>query len=71
MDDILADLLKSAGRIEQKVDDLSIQFKDKAQNHEVRLRRLEKLSSKIVGVLTIVIAPLTYLYHKWVKRDLA
>lgn len=69
MDDILADLIRTAGRTEQKIDNLIDRFDERHANHERRLRRLEKLASKVMGVVTLISLPLTFLYNRYIKRD--
>lgn len=71
MDDILADLLRSNGRIEQKVDDLIERVNHVLPNHERRITKLEKTSTRLLGVITFLSAPALYLYHKYIKKDVA
>lgn len=61
MDDILADLLKSSGRTEQKVDDLTQRVDTLLHSHERRLKRLEKIAGRAMVLVAVISVPMTFL----------
>ncbi len=60
---VLADLLHTSGRTEQKVDDLSDRLAAIMENHEQRIGKLEKIGNRVVAVAGIVTVPTTFLYN--------
>lgn len=68
MDQILADLLKTSGRTEQKVDDLSDLVKNQLLDHDRRLRRVEGLVGKVAALVTVVSIPVTYAVKLFTHR---
>lgn len=59
MDDILADLLKTSGRTEQKLDDLSQRVEGVLNSHEARITKMEQSYGRLAMWGTIISLPFT------------